>query len=72
MDYYIFVHVVSLAPDQEEVMSHTPPDPKIRGLRIGHRLIIIRNGRFVGKRRKKGSVAAMSADRKEALSAPTR
>ena len=54
-------------------MPRTPqPLPKILGLHVGHRLVVIRDGRFVGKRRKKGSLTGVNADGKAARSASAR
>ena len=54
-------------------MSRKPsPISKIVGLHVGHRLVVIRDGRFVGKRRKKGSLTGVNADGKAARSASAR
>jgi hypothetical protein len=40
-----------------------------RGVRVGGRVVVIRNGRFVGKTQKKRRLATVNADRKEPRSA---
>ncbi len=49
-----------------------PPIRKLLGLHVGHRLVVIRDGRFVGRTKKKGGLAAVNADRKAARSASAR
>ena len=54
-------------------MSRKPqPCPKLLGLHVGHRFIVIRDGRFVGKRQKKGSLTGVNADGKAARSSSAR
>jgi hypothetical protein len=54
-------------------MSRKPPPIwKLLGLPVGHRFIVIRDGRFVRKSRKKGNLTGVNADGKAAQSASAR